>query len=45
MFEVLRNLINIGKQKKYELEVVADWKDLYDFLFGQFHMKNFSSLA
>lgn len=27
------------------LTLKVDWKDLYDFLFGEFHLKQFSAIA
>lgn len=45
LFEYLRNLLIIMWQRKIEVNLDIDWKDLYDFLFGQFSQKNFLNTA
>jgi len=32
-------------QRKIQVNLDIDWKDLYDFLFGQFSQKNFLNTA
>lgn len=45
LFEDFWNLLVIMQTWNIEVNLEIDWKDLYDFLFGQFSMKNFMNLA
>ena len=45
IFETLCSLLDFMHKKEIPLEIEVNWKDLYDFLFGQFHLKQFQSLA